>query len=52
MRNPFASLSKLPKVAEAGRLLRGRLESALDEFPGFVHDVGGRPPRKYYVPAA
>ena len=40
MRNPFASLSKLPMVAEAGRLLRGRLESTLDKFPGFVHDVG------------
>ena len=40
MRNPFASFSKLPKASEAGRLLRERLESALDKFPGFVHDVG------------
>ena len=32
MRNPFTSLSKLPKVAEAGRLLRGRLESAFDKM--------------------
>ena len=40
MQNPFASLSKLPKASEAGRLLRERLESAFDKFPGFVHDVG------------
>ena len=26
---------------EAGRFLRGKLESALDEYPSFVHDVGG-----------
>ena len=41
MRNPFASFSKLPKASEAGRLLRERLESALDKFPELVHDVGG-----------
>ena len=40
MRNPFTSLSKVPKVSEAGRFLHGKLESALDKFPGFVHDVG------------
>ena len=40
MRNPFASLSKLPKASEAGRLLRERFESALDKFPEFVHDSG------------
>ena len=41
MRNPFASLSKLPKASEAGRLLRERLESAFDsdKLPEFVHDV-------------
>ncbi len=41
MRNPFASLAKLPNASEAGRHLRERLESALDKFPGFVRDVDG-----------
>ena len=41
MRNPFASLAKLPKASEAGRHLRERFESALDKFPGFVRDVDG-----------
>ena len=41
MRNPFASLSKLPNASEAGRHLRERLESALDKFPSFVRDVDG-----------
>ena len=41
MRNPFASLAKLPKASEAGRHLRERLESALDKFPDFVRDVDG-----------
>ena len=40
MRNPFTALSKVPTASEAGRLLRGKLESALGKFPGFVHDVG------------
>ena len=40
MRNPFTSFSKVPAVSEAGRLLRGKLESALDKYPGFVRDVG------------
>ena len=40
MRNPFASLPKVPAASEAGRFLRGKLESALDEYPGFVRDVG------------
>ena len=41
MRNPFASLAKVPKASEAGRQLRERLESALDKFPNFVRDVDG-----------
>ena len=41
MRNPFASLPKVLTASEAGRLLRGKPESALDEYPSFVHDVGG-----------
>ena len=40
MRNPFASLPKVLTAPEAGRFLRGKLESALDEYPSFVHDVG------------
>ena len=39
MRNPFISISKIPKAASAGRTIRQILDQCLDLHPAFVDSV-------------